>query len=82
MNVGPVDNTSALIEKAKDIWNEEFDMNISSIYIYDITHWRLFGIFYDSEEECWCIITGKINELDGEIGALIRKDGKVLAIWK
>ena len=79
-NVGQVDDVNTAIEKAKELWVDEFSIIIGQPY--NPINGRKIEVSYDSEEECWHI-NGTLppNTLGGVTHAIIQKDGKVIAVW-
>lgn len=80
-NVGPVDNANTAIEKAKELWIEEFSMIGEKPYA-PVNRGK-FEVSYDSEKECWHVNGAlSMNTLGGVPHAIIRKNGEVIAVWQ
>ena len=79
-NVGQIDNAQTAVEKAKELWIDKF--GTINGQPYNPINGRKIEVSYDSEEECWHIYgTLPPNTLGGVPHVIIRKDGKVIAIW-
>ena len=79
-NVGEVNTPQVAIEKAKELWLEEY--RTVGGKPYDPIKGRKILVSYDSANECWHL-TVKIprNVIGVFPHALIQKDGTVLAVW-
>lgn len=79
-NVGQVNDSDTAIEKAKELWIEEF--SVIDGKPYNPINGRKIEVSYDSDEECWHINgTLKPDTLGGVPHAIIRKNGNVIAVW-
>ena len=80
-HVGPVEDASTAIEKAKELWTEKF----GPVYgqPYDPLKGRKIEVSFDEEEDCWLITTRyKRRNVKGACpSAIIRTDGTVLVVW-
>ena len=75
-----IDNAQTAVEKAKELWIDKF--GTINGQPYNPINGRKIEVSYDSEEECWHIYgTLPPNTLGGVPHVIIRKDGKVIAIW-
>jgi len=72
-NIGEVKDKSAAINEAKSLWLEKYNID---------AHERNVEVFYDSKEECWHVCGAlSPDKLGGDLHAIIRKNGDVLAVW-
>ncbi len=79
-NVGKINSAVDAVEKAKEIWKNEFG-EISGTY-YDPTEGRRVNIAYDINHDCW-LLTGTLPEdTFGTVPiVLIKTNGDVMAIY-
>ena len=86
-NIGEVKTSEIAIEKAEKLWKEySWEQNF-----YELPEKLDFKVYYDKEKACWLItgFTATIKNPDGSLSvtlasspnAIIKKDGKVLAVW-
>lgn len=79
-NVGQVKNKEVAIQKAKQLWIDEFStFNNQS---YNPVNGKEIEISYDAQNECWFINGTLPSNTKGSVPcAIIDKDGNVLAVW-
>ena len=79
-NVGPVNDAITAIKKAKELWLEEFSEIDGKPY--NPINGREIVVAYNHENEIWCV-NGTLprNHIGSVPHALIKKDGKVLAVF-
>lgn len=79
-NVGQVHNSKVAIERAKELWLEEY--SIINGQHYNPINGRKIEVSFDFTNECWHINGTLPSNVDGAVPhALIQKNGKVLALW-
>ena len=77
INVGPVDSEATAIEKARVLWLDRYDY-IKDDPVMDYDN----GASYDSVNKCWHVyVKLPLDCYGGGPNAIIREDGKVLALW-
>lgn len=79
-NVGPIENAKIAVQKAKQLWIDEFStFNNQS---YNPINGRKIEVSYDADNECWLINGTLSSRTKGSVPyAIIEKEGKVLAVW-
>ena len=79
-NVGQIDDADTAIEKAKDLWSENY--STVNNQPYDPIKKRKIEVFFDQHNDCWLVKTTLPSNTKGAVPhTIIEKDGTVLAVW-
>lgn len=79
-NVGQIDDAETAVAKAKELWLEKY----STVYgqPYDPLNQGAICVAYDEKAACYHVYCDLPSDTDGVApNALIKKDGKVSAVW-
>lgn len=79
-NIGSVDDYSVAIDKAKELWVEEYSMLGGQAY--NPINGETIKVRFDEKNDCWLVYgTLPENAVGGVPHVIVKKDGNVIAVW-